>query len=143
MRLDPCLITLTEESKSTDASGGSKLDREDSVDLADELVANVDGRLGYRASELWLDVSERLLGKCDRTKKKKENPTRETYLEIVGNVVLAAARRTKEALRFIIGAGSLGVGGRRVSVILIGLLLGSALVLGRRSHSADSSIFAC
>lgn len=50
--LDPFLVTLAEEGDGADAGGNDDLEGEDGVDLAHELVADVDGRLCYRASEL-------------------------------------------------------------------------------------------
>jgi hypothetical protein len=56
------------------------------------------------------------------------------YLEVIGNIVLTAPGRTEEALGLIVGAGCCAVGGRRLGVVIDGLLLGCPLVLGRRGH---------
>lgn len=61
-----------------------------------------------------------------------------THLEVIGEVVLAVARgATEEALRLVAGGGA--VGGGRVGVVVIGLLLGSRLVLcsGRHGFNGD------
>ena len=52
MALDPGLVAFIEEADRADRCSGKKLDGEDGVDLADELVADVDGSLGYRSSKL-------------------------------------------------------------------------------------------
>jgi hypothetical protein len=52
------------------------------------------------------------------------------YLEIIGDVVLAAARGTEEAGLLILGRRGALVGGRRLSVVLE-VFLGRRLVLGR------------
>lgn len=65
MGLDPRLVALAPEAEARDGGGGEQLGRQDRVHLADELVADVDGGLGHGPAEL----------------------------EVVGDVVLAAARR--------------------------------------------------
>jgi hypothetical protein len=50
--LNPVLVAFAHEAEGADAAGNEELDGEDGVDLADELVADVDSRLGYRAAEL-------------------------------------------------------------------------------------------
>ena len=52
MALNPILVALAEEGEGADTGGGNQLDGENGVDLADELVADIDGRLGYGASKL-------------------------------------------------------------------------------------------
>ncbi len=60
MRLDPGLVAITEEAHGADGAGDNELDGQDGVDLADELVSDIDGRLGDRASklcrEIWLAI---------------------------------------------------------------------------------------
>lgn len=114
MALDPGLVALVEEADAADAAGGDELDGQDGVDLADELVADVDGGLGDGAAKL----------------------------EVVRDVVLAAPGRAagaEQTLRLVAaGGGALGVGGRGAGVVL-GLVLGRALVLGRGGHGWFSS----
>lgn len=50
--LNPFLITSAEEGEGAHSGGGEELDGEDGVDLADELVADVDGSLGHGAAKL-------------------------------------------------------------------------------------------
>ena len=52
MALNPVLVAAAEEGEGADTRGGKELDCEDGVDLADELVANVDGSFSYRAAKL-------------------------------------------------------------------------------------------
>jgi hypothetical protein len=52
VRLDPCLVALAHEAEGADSAGGNELDSENGVDLADELVADLDGRFGDGATEL-------------------------------------------------------------------------------------------
>ena len=52
MALDPGFITLAEESEGADTCGSEKLDCEDRVDFADELIANIDRGFGNGTSEL-------------------------------------------------------------------------------------------
>lgn len=51
--LDPVLVTLTNEAEGADEPGGDQLNREDGVDLADELVSDIDRGLGDGASKLF------------------------------------------------------------------------------------------
>jgi hypothetical protein len=57
MRLDPCLVALAHEAEGADSTRGDELDRQDGVDLADELVADLDGRFGDGAAKLKTAVS--------------------------------------------------------------------------------------
>lgn len=50
--LDPCSVGVAEEGEAADGGGDGQLHRQDGVYLADELVADVDGRFGHGASEL-------------------------------------------------------------------------------------------
>lgn len=50
--LDPVLVGLAEEAERAHAAGDEKLGGQDAVNLADELVANVDSSLGHGATEL-------------------------------------------------------------------------------------------
>ena len=108
MALDPGLVPFVEEADAADAAGGDELDRQDGVDLADELVADIDGGLGDGAAKL----------------------------EVVRDVVLAAPGRAagaEQTLRLVAGGRALGVGGRGGGVVF-GLVLGRALVFGRGGH---------
>jgi hypothetical protein len=50
--LNPCFVALADEGESADEAGCDELDGEDGVDLADELVPDVDGGFGDSSSEL-------------------------------------------------------------------------------------------
>jgi hypothetical protein len=52
VRLDPKLVAIVNEGETTDRGGGDQLDGQDGVNFADELVADLDGSLGDRTSEL-------------------------------------------------------------------------------------------
>lgn len=52
MSLDPVLVSLAEESEGADSRGREKLNGENGVHLADELVADVDSSLSHRAAKL-------------------------------------------------------------------------------------------
>lgn len=52
MRPHPVPIRSAHETQGTDAAGDEQLDGQDGVDLADELVANLDGGLGHVAAKL-------------------------------------------------------------------------------------------
>lgn len=52
MALDPGLVPLVEEAHAADTTSGNQLDGQDGVDLADELVANINSRLCDGASKL-------------------------------------------------------------------------------------------
>lgn len=67
--MDPVLVALIEKRDGADACGGEKLYGEDGINLADELVANVDCGFGDGASKL----------------------------EVIGQVILTAARLSKDA----------------------------------------------
>lgn len=60
MALDPRLVRIAEEADGAQGGGCDELDGEDTVDLADELVADVDGGFGDGASKLFVesDVSK-------------------------------------------------------------------------------------
>lgn len=81
VRLDEVLVAVAPEGQSADEGGDDELGREDGVDLADELVADVDRGLGDGAAKL----------------------------EVVRDVVLAAARLAKDVgrARCRLGAGVL------------------------------------
>lgn len=72
MRLNPGLVALTPKAEAADDGCDDELRSQDGVDLADELIANIDGGLGHGAAKL----------------------------EIIRNVVLAATRlaAAKEAI---------------------------------------------
>ena len=53
MRLDPGLVALAEEAHGAHSAGNNELHGQDCVDLPDELVSDIDGRLGDRTSKLW------------------------------------------------------------------------------------------
>lgn len=58
MALDPRLVSIAEEADGAQGRGGDELNGEDAVDLADELVANIDRGFGDGASKLFQsDVS--------------------------------------------------------------------------------------
>lgn len=76
MRLDVRLVALAPKAQPRDDGGDDKLRRQDRVHLADELVADVDGGLGHGPAEL----------------------------EVVGQVVLAAARRSEDVGRCVVAA---------------------------------------
>lgn len=48
----PCLVGLAEEGEGADAGGGKQLDGEDGIDLAYELVADIDSGFGDGATKL-------------------------------------------------------------------------------------------
>jgi hypothetical protein len=50
--LDPCLVAGAEKAERGHGCSGDELDSENGVDLADELVADIDGRFGYGATKL-------------------------------------------------------------------------------------------
>jgi hypothetical protein len=52
MALDPVLVTSAEKGEAAHSSSGKELNSEDGVNLADELVADIDSSLSYRAAEL-------------------------------------------------------------------------------------------
>lgn len=52
MALDPCLVSFAEEGEGAHACGGEELDGEDRVDLANELVSDIDGRFSDGAAKL-------------------------------------------------------------------------------------------
>lgn len=62
MALDPVLVCIAEEADGAEGRSSDELDGEDAVDLADKLVANIDGGFSDRASKLerTSDVSKRL-----------------------------------------------------------------------------------
>jgi hypothetical protein len=60
-----------------------------------------------------------------------------SYLEVIGEVVLAVAGRTKKALCLIASSGTLSIGGGRVGVIVVWVALRRCLILGLGSHSGD------
>jgi len=55
--LDPVFVADAHEAEGADAAGDEKLDSQNGVDLADELVANVDCCFGDAAAELGRCVS--------------------------------------------------------------------------------------
>lgn len=57
-----------------------------------------------------------------------------THLEIIRQVIIAAPRRAEQALRLIARGGPLGVDGRSVRVVVVGVVLRRRLVLCGRSH---------
>jgi hypothetical protein len=57
-----------------------------------------------------------------------------TYLEVVGQVILATPRRTEETLLLIVRGRTRGVRRWRLGVVIIGLVLRSALVFGVGGH---------
>lgn len=81
MRLDPGLVALTPEAEAADDGRDNKLRGQDGVDLANELVADVDSGLGYGAAKL----------------------------EVIGDVVFTAARlaAAKKAIGILSAAGCL------------------------------------
>jgi hypothetical protein len=52
MVLDPCLVALAHEAEGAYGSGRDELHRQDGVNLADELVADLDGRFGNGTAKL-------------------------------------------------------------------------------------------
>lgn len=52
MALDPVLVCIAEEADGTQGCGSDELDGENAVDLADELVADIDCGFSDRASKL-------------------------------------------------------------------------------------------
>lgn len=90
MRLDPVLVGRADEADGAHGARDEQLHRQDGVDLADELVADIDGGLGHAAAKL----------------------------EVVGHVVLArpgdAVAAGEEARLVGVGGGRLLVGGRRL-----------------------------
>jgi hypothetical protein len=58
MALNPCLVGLIEEGDGAHGGGCDELDGEDGIDLADELVADVDRRFGHGTSKLDRRTSE-------------------------------------------------------------------------------------
>lgn len=84
MLLDPGLVALAHEAEGAHGAGDEQLDGQDGVDLADELVPDVDGGLGHALA----------------------------VLEVVGQVVVLAPARAgraaaEEARLVVVGAGGL------------------------------------
>lgn len=132
MALDPVLVTSAEECEAAHSSSSEELDSEDGVDLANELVADIDSGLSHRAAELDTVMSAFPYSPCiERIC---------SYLEIIGKVVLAIAGCTKEALGFIASSRTLSVGGGRVGVV-VGVALRSWLILGVGSHRGDKCAY--
>lgn len=52
--LNPCLVAFADEGECADEAGGDELNCKNGVDLADELVSDVDGGFCDSTSELWL-----------------------------------------------------------------------------------------
>lgn len=129
--LDPVLVTSAEKCEAAHSSSGEELDSEDGVDLANELVADINSSLSHRAAELDI-MSAFLNSPCIKRIY--------SYLEIIGEVVLAIAGRTKEALGLIASSRTLSVGGGRVGVV-VGVALRSWLVLGVGSHRGDKCAY--
>lgn len=83
VRLDPVLVGRADEADGADGAGDEQLHGQDGVDLANELVADVDGGLGHAATEL----------------------------EVIGDVVLAGpgdAVAAREEARLVVGGGLVG-----------------------------------
>ena len=53
MSLDPVLVASAEEAERRNGARGDELDGKDGVDLADELVTNLDRGFGYGTTELF------------------------------------------------------------------------------------------
>lgn len=53
MALNPRLVSIAEEADGAQGCRGDELDGKDAVDLADELVANIDRGFGNRAAKLF------------------------------------------------------------------------------------------
>lgn len=113
VRLDPSLVSLTPKAKTADDTRDDQLGGQDGVDLADELVPYLDGGLSNRAAEL----------------------------EVIGDVVLAAARlaAAKETICVLgalglIGRWSLTPGG------LIRVLGRRSLIFGLAGHVCDVEV---
>lgn len=116
MVLDPRLVALTHKAQCAHEPRHQQLHGQDRVDLADKLIADVDGRLGDAAAKL----------------------------EVIGQVVIAvqaAARNARVESRLVVGGGLVGwrclaVGcgggpgpGNRVRVVLCG---GTVFCVGHR-----------
>lgn len=130
--LDPVLVTGAEECETAHSSSGEELDSEDGVDLANKLVADINSSFSHRAAELDIIMSAFPYSPCIKRIC--------SYLEIIGEVVLAIAGRTKEALSLIASSRTLSVGGRRVGVV-VGVALRSWLILGVGSHRGDKCAY--
>lgn len=63
MALYPVLVAFAEERERTDTGGGKELDGQNGVNLADELVSDVDGSLGHRAAKLEFVLTTAAKGK--------------------------------------------------------------------------------
>lgn len=50
--LDPCLVVFAHEAEGADETGDEQLDGQDRIDLADELVSDVDGGFSNGSAEL-------------------------------------------------------------------------------------------
>jgi len=51
--LDPSLVVLAKEAHAGDGTRDDKLDGEDGVDFADELIADIEGCLGHTTAKLY------------------------------------------------------------------------------------------
>ena len=92
MALDPVLVASAEECEAAHSSGGKELNSENGVDLANELVADIDSSFSYRAAKLYvMSVVCRL----------SYMRIILSYLEVIGKVVFAIAGRTKKTLCLI------------------------------------------
>lgn len=106
--LDPLLVALAEEADGADDGGRDELDGEDRVDLADELVADVEAGFGDGASEF----------------------------EVVGDVVVVETAARDTAAKETLGVLSSAILGlvRWGRLRVLGVLLRSRGVFGRARH---------
>lgn len=137
--LDPVLVAVAHEAEGAHGTGRDELHRQDGVNLADELVADLDGRLGDGAAKL----HESLANARPREERARSGwlwrslrATGTTYLEVIRDVVLAAARPAEETVLILRGAALGLVRWRRLRVVevRVRVLLRSRRVLGGARH---------
>jgi hypothetical protein len=135
MRLDPRLVAVAHEAEAADGARDDELDRQDGVDLADELVADLDGRFGDGAAKLRTAVSS-MDGMIRRVSLSLQIASRilvSSYLEVIGNVILAAAGAGEETL-LVLGGAALGLVRRGRLRVSLWVLLRSRRVFDVGRH---------
>lgn len=127
--LDPCLVVFAHEAEGADETGDEQLDGQDRIDLADELVSDVDGGFSNGSAEL----EGTLLAREERWSCFEGS----AYLEVIGDLALAVPRGTAKEEGIVLSRAALGlVRGRRLRVG-IRVVLRSGRVLCRARHGCD------